>query len=118
MSLRMTIGERLGRLPRGTTPPAKECRREPEESSGVPLAIQPEKVVRLVDAPSAQTLPFISVGWHCSFCQEQHFAGEVCPESEPRVRGEMVWLHKTAPTLVIEGRDGLSPEDHAAGRRR
>jgi hypothetical protein len=36
----------------------------------------------------------------------------------PRVRGEMVWLHKTAPVLVIQGRKGLSPEEMAAGRRR
>lgn len=118
MSLRMTIGERLGRLPRGTTPVAKEVHRELEESSGVPVMVQPEVVVRLVEAPSAQTLPFVSVGRWCQYCQEQHYAAEVCPESEPRVRGEMVWLHKTAPTLVIEGRPGLSAAEHEAGRRR
>lgn len=38
--------------------------------------------------------------------------------SPPRVTGEMVWLHKTAPILVIHGRKGLSPEEMAAGRRR
>jgi hypothetical protein len=36
----------------------------------------------------------------------------------PRVRGRMVWLHKTAPILEIEGRPGLTPEEMAAGRRR
>jgi hypothetical protein len=35
-----------------------------------------------------------------------------------RVRGEMVWLNKTAPTLVIEGGPTITPEEHAAGRRR
>lgn len=104
--LRMTIGERLGLAPRGTRPPPTEAHHEPPESSGVPVEVIPEKVLRLADLPSATTAVF-----------------EAIPEpiddgGPPRVRGEMVWLHKTAPTLVIEGRQGLSPEDHAAGRRR
>src|SRR5574337_825899 len=71
---------------------------------GVPLWVEPEKVLRLAELPSARTVPV-----------------EVVPETSDdpgprRVRGEMVWLHKTAPVLVIEGRR-LSPEDHAAGRR-
>lgn len=36
----------------------------------------------------------------------------------PRVRGEMIWAHKTAPILMIEGRKGPTPEEIAAGRRR
>jgi len=35
-----------------------------------------------------------------------------------RKRGQMVWTHKTAPTLEIEGGPTLSPEDLAAMRRR
>ena len=35
----------------------------------------------------------------------------------PRVRGQMVWLHKTAPILEIEGRPRLTPEEMANGRR-
>jgi hypothetical protein len=38
--------------------------------------------------------------------------------STPRVRGRMVWLHKTAPVLEIEGKPGLTAEEMAAGRRR
>jgi len=40
------------------------------------------------------------------------------PDSVKRVRGQMVWLHKSAPVLEIEGRPGLSPEEMAKGRRR
>lgn len=101
--MKVTIGERLGLLPRpkarGTTPPATEDISE----DAVPLWVRPEKVVRLAHCPSAQTVPV-----------------EVIPPERtgpPRVRGEMVWLHKTAPILVIEGQR-LSAEDHAAGRRR
>ena len=39
-------------------------------------------------------------------------------EDVPRVRGQMVWLHKTAPILEIEGRPRLTPEEIASGRRR
>lgn len=103
--MRVTIGERLGitkrKVARGTTAPL------PSNTSddGVPLWVEPEKVLRLAELPSARTVPV-----------------EVVPETSDdpgprRVRGEMVWLHKTAPVLVIEGRR-LSPEDHAAGRRR
>jgi hypothetical protein len=35
-----------------------------------------------------------------------------------RKRGQMVWTHKTAPTLEIEGGPRLSPEELAAMRRR
>lgn len=117
MSLRVTIGSRLGLFPRGTKPPANRTLQMPEVSSdGVPLEIEPEKVIRLADLPSAETMPIVSAGWWCQFCQEQHFSE--CEAGPRRVRGEMVWLHKTAPTLVIEGGPGLSPEEHAAGRRR
>lgn len=71
-----------------------------------PEWVKPENVLRLVDAPSAKTVLFESIP-------------EPIEDLGPaRVRGEMVWLHKTAPTLVIEGRPGMTPEEHAAGRRR
>lgn len=70
----------------------------------MPLEVEPEKVLRLADLPSALTVPVEVV-------QEPK-------DGPPRVRGEMVWLHKTAPVLVIEGRQGLSPDEHVAGRRR
>lgn len=35
-----------------------------------------------------------------------------------RKRGHMVWTHKTAPTLEIEGGQKLGPEELAAMRRR
>src|SRR5262245_38643085 len=35
-----------------------------------------------------------------------------------RKRGQMVWTHKTAPTLEIEGGRPLGPEELAAMRRR
>jgi hypothetical protein len=103
----VTIGERLG------IKPSKDLRAVPKHISDdpayderAPEFIQPENVLRLADLPSANTVMF-----------------ECIPEpiddgGPPRVRGEMVWLHKTAPTLVIEGGPGLSPDDHAAGRRR
>lgn len=105
MSLRVTLGYRLGVAPRSTTPPPKRTLEMPTvDTDAVPHEIEPEKVLRLADVPSCPTVPV-----------------ELVPEPKdgpPRVRGEMVWLHKTAPVLVIEGRQGLSPEEHAAGRRR
>ena len=35
-----------------------------------------------------------------------------------RKRGQMVWTHKTAPVLEIEGGPALTPEELAAMRRR
>lgn len=105
--MRVTIGERLG-LARGTKPPAtpEHISDDPACGDAVPEWVQPERVLRLRDLPSADTVPV-----------------ERLPDPDldlgpPRVRGEMVWLHKTAPVLVIEGKSGLSPEEHAAGRRR
>lgn len=116
--MRVTIAERLGlSLARGTRQAIpRHIPDDPECDPRAPEFVQPEKVVRLVDAPSAKTIPVLRVTWWCNYCQEDH--DSQCPESEPRVRGEMVWVHKTAPTLVIEGRPGMSPEEHAAGRRR
>lgn len=104
--LRLTIGERLGLATKVTIPAPPRFRHGPPESSGVPVEVTPEKVIRLADAPSAKTLMFESIPEH------------IDDGGPPRVRGEMVWLHKTAPTLVIEGGRGLTPEEHAAGRRR
>lgn len=36
----------------------------------------------------------------------------------PRKRGQMVWVHKTAPEIEIEGSKGLAPDDIAKMRRR
>lgn len=105
--MRVTIGERLG------IRPSKDLSCVPEHISddaaydhAAPVFVQPESVLRLADLPSAKTVMFESIP-------------EPIEDDGPRrVRGEMVWLHKTAPTLVIEGRPGISPEEHAAGRRR
>lgn len=35
-----------------------------------------------------------------------------------RVKGQMIWCHKTAPEIEIEGKKFLTPEEIAAGRRR
>ncbi|MBV9125667.1 MAG: hypothetical protein JO112_20140 [Planctomycetes bacterium] len=72
--MKVTIGERLGLLPRpkarGTTPPATED--IPDEA--VPVWVRPEKVVRLVHAPSAQTVPVLVIeGQRLS--PEDHVAG-------------------------------------------
>ena len=102
--MRVTIGERLGLVPRkdlqAVPTPISD---DPEYDCAAPTWVQPEQVIRLQDLPSCKTVPV-------------EIVPEV-PEGPPRVRGEMVWLHKTAPILVIEGQR-LSPEDHAAGRRR
>lgn len=102
--LRVTIGERLGLLPkkRTITQPL------PSTESPAPLWVEPERVsvIRLDGCPSSEYVP-------------PYESYEMTEDRGPaRVRGEMVWLHKTAPTLVIEGRPGISPDDHAAGRRR
>jgi hypothetical protein len=105
--MRVTIGERLG------IKPSKDLQAVPRPITDDPVCdgrapefIQPESVLRLADLPSAKTVMFESI------------PEPIDDDGPPRVRGEMVWLHKTAPTLVIEGRPGLSPDDHAAGRRR
>src|SRR4051812_46989131 len=102
--MRVTLGERLGIRP--NTNLAKPVR-APSEHDGVPSEVEPELVrgIRIRGAPSS-TLPF------------GHPVRRPDDGGPARVRGEMVWLHKTAPTLVIEGGSGISPEDHAAGRRR
>jgi hypothetical protein len=70
---------------------------------------------------------FFGLTRRCSSCREiftprlHEFLCPECslPETVERVRGEMVWLHKTAPVLEIRGRKpSLKPEDYAAGRRR
>lgn len=102
--MRVTIGERLGLTAMASRPAKQEAC--PEDAA--PTWVEPELAGPIVDlrvAPSS-TLPWL----HPTL---RAYDGEPA-----RVRGEMVWLHKTAPTLVIEGRAGLSPEEHAAGRRR
>jgi hypothetical protein len=48
----------------------------------------------------------------CVDCARNEDAGPT------RKRGQMVWTHKTAPTLEIEGAPPLTPEELAAMRRR
>jgi hypothetical protein len=48
----------------------------------------------------------------CGPCAAEEAAG---PRKK---RGQMVWTHKTAPTLEIEGGRALTPEEIAAMRRR
>lgn len=45
---------------------------------------------------------------------------QVQPETSdvPRVKGEMVWIHKTAPVLQIQGKPTLTADDYVKGRRR
>lgn len=102
--MRVTIGERLGVRPMASRPTPTEAR--PDEA--VPTWVEPEVAGPIVDlrvAPSA-TLPWI------------HPTLRADDGGPARVRGEMVWLSKTAPTLVIEGGPTITPEEHVVGRRR
>ena len=105
--MRVTIGERLGMRPsKDLSCVPEHISDDPAYDHAAPEFVKPEAVLRLADLPSAKTVMFESI---------PELIEDYGP---PRGRGEMVWLHKTAPTLVIEGRQGLSPEEHAAGRRR
>jgi hypothetical protein len=107
--MKVTIGVRLGLIPKNSPPAVPEhISDDPEYDHAAPEFITPERVLRLTDCASADTIPFERIS-------EPLDDERLGP---PRVRGEMVWLHKTAPVLVIEGRPPLSPEEHAAGRRR
>jgi len=103
--MRVTIGERLG-IPRTKQMPVP-VRHIPDEAA--PTWIEPETagpITSFYGAPSST----MAMG---------HPIKRELEEGEPeRIRGEMVWLNKTAPILVIQGRPDLSAEDHAAGRRR
>lgn len=99
--MRVTIGERLGL----TRPAALRDVMLPGPGSSEPLVAASPPTVDLRSAPSS------SAPWGRP--PDRRDDG-----GPPRVRGEMVWLHKTAPTLVIQGRGDISPEEHAAGRRR
>jgi hypothetical protein len=102
--MRVTIGDRLGLKPKANKPEPKNHTSDDSEfvrmESNLP-------VVNLKAAPSSSFVP--------DNTPKQADDESVGP---PRVRGEMVWLHKTAPTLVIQGKKGISAEEHAAGRRR
>ena len=99
--MRVTIGERLG------------IRREVTRVQSVPVVdrLEIEATVSVEDRIVLASCPSSSIEWGERRVREDD-------GGPPRVRGEMIWLHKTAPTLVIEGRGDLSPEEHAAGRRR
>jgi hypothetical protein len=103
--MRVTIGERLGLFI------GKHVihQRKPLPDEAVPDHVEPETAGPVLSfwSTESSTLP---MGYPV---KREMIEGE-----PPRVRGEMLWLHKTAPTLIIEGRPMLSPEEHAAGRRR
>jgi hypothetical protein len=104
--LRVTLGERLG----GYRDVAIVHQPKPvsDETEGAPEYVELElagPVVKLAQCRSA-TLPF-----GAPFERPDD-------DGPARVRGEMVWTHKTAPTLVIEGRPGMTADEYAAGRRR
>lgn len=104
--MRVTIGERLGRLAKATL----ACPLDNHTDDAVPTWIDVEVAGPVVDL---RTAPSSSAEWG------QRITVDGSDDGGPaRVRGEMVWLHKCAPTLVIDGRPGLTPEEHAAGRRR
>jgi hypothetical protein len=63
------------------------------------------------DPESAEHRPFGRAD-QCGSCAR----GEV--PGPRRKRGQMIWTHKTAPTLEIEGGPRLSPDELAAMRRR
>lgn len=104
--MRVTIGERLGLLPKAS----KVVTIPPRTDEAVPTWIDVELAGPVVDL---RTAPSSAMEWGQVVSVDRSDDG-----GPARVRGEMVWLHKTAPTLVIEGRPGLSPDEHAAGRRR
>lgn len=122
--MRVTIGERLGLNRRATTEPGQVARSE----DGVPSPVEREEagpVVRISGARSKRDEPCRTPGRYCPGCpcpycfrRSRELAREHEELGPPRKRGEMLWLHKTAPVLVIEGGPSLSPEEHAAGRRR
>lgn len=103
--MRVTIGERLGLGAVASTAKTIEF----TTGDSVPPWIEPELAGPIVDLRNA---PSSSIEWGQVVRVDRDDGGPV------RIRGEMVWLHKSAPILVIEGRPGLSPEEHAAGRRR
>lgn len=101
--MRVTIGERLGLI----TKDSKVVRSEPRTEAPEPFRMDPVgQQVDLKTAPSSSLVPPE---------RTRNSSDAAGPE---RVRGEMVWLHKTAPTLVIQGRADLTPDDHENGRRR
>ena len=113
--MKVTIGERLGRVTRDRDTAYIRQPRPVSESDGVPYELHAEMArpnVRLAECPSS-TLP-----WAHPERRPADYPGHVQGPGPRRKRGEMVYLHKTAPVLVIEGGPTLSAEEHAAGRRR
>jgi hypothetical protein len=48
-----------------------------------------------------------------------HCGGDVVEiNSVPKVKGHMVWTHKTAPTFQFDDNPTMTPDDYARGRRR
>ena len=106
--MRVTIGERLGIRPstnQDAIPRHISDNGECEEP--IPSFIPPEKVLRLADCGSCDTVPV----------EKWDEDTDVDP-GPARVTGHTEWLHKSIPVLVIHGRAAISPEEYAAGRRR
>lgn len=104
--MRVTIGERLGLVAKA--PKVSQQKPTTDETGPAWDDTGPDlPVIRLADCPSSGHVPV----------RHEVILDYDVPQGPPRIRGEMVWLHKTAPILVIEG-GALSPEDHSTGRRR
>lgn len=121
--MKVTIGERLGIVASKII----DRRAEVFVDNDFPLREELQKqTVKLAECSSAKDQPCVSPGRYtdgcpCPYCKRRKRELEqqqVEDQGPRRVRGEMIWLHKTAPVLVIEGKEPLSPEEHAAGRRR
>lgn len=109
------------------TPKAKAARRQEADRRNQQEAI--ERLLELgentrsqsrVQKAEVKSAPGFG-GWSASEERSRFLVEEPTGSEEERIvrhRGQMIWLHKTAPVLVIEGREGLRPEDYAAGRRR
>ena len=90
-------------------PPGRIVERRP--GSSVPESIACSECKRPFDPTSPEHKPFGRRD-QCGPCAREEEAGP------PRKRGQMVWTHKTAPTIEIEGGPTLTPEELAAMRRR
>jgi hypothetical protein len=84
------------------------------DSSAAPRPSEPVVCARCGEPfdPTAAEHKQVGRTGECGSC----VAGEAT--GPKRKRGQMVWTHKTAPTLEIEGGRPLTPEEIAAMRRR
>jgi hypothetical protein len=107
MALRVTpMAAQLMRLGLASSRPQPEPERAVEYDGPVPEREAPP-TLRLADLPSALIVP----------ARPERDAPDE-PDPVRRVRGQMVWLHKSVPVLEIEGHTPTSPEEMARMRRR